>query len=1132
MFRLQYLLLLTIPVVGILLTSALAHQDSAITVLRSEPHALPPVYQYTQVEVTPVRRDSKLGNLEFEGEGYLFNGTARKLATVEMRGLEVVFDSTLSSEEAPLNDWHEQDALYALTIFADTVRIRGRLHLPGTTVSIYARELILEDTDEETGSIDTAARPYATPASLTQMDGLTGTAGGDINLVIAKLSAESGVTRFFTNGADGQDPVPGRSAESDESIVDCAPITRVQYVFTSNVTKILDDAKKKIPNKTLANLLDPNNIAGKGGMLKTPLTLTFAKADSFTKVGLKGKVRFRVSVENSKISFDTGWADGNAQEYPAKGVSLPSPGINAMAGGTPGDGGAGGILRTSVPLIEAMVDLDGGLPGAAIGPYEGIRPGNPIQWKHVKIAPEITIPITLGLETPKFDIKNPLNSKVIVPKKAMGRPSIANADKHTITASAKDADWESEKGLSVERVEGSDGTAGQMERLQDGPAIWLRVENLEPLVQRMRDAFLAGDFDTALRFSEQLVPLVEGVNIPAGRAGYPLYALRSEVYSMSQRLRSELDFFGHSRDWVPMLSLEVSYSAFEREIESAIRILVLAKALERFGDRDDARKQALEDALAQQEEWISNLRGTLERAQSVLPALEAEKERLDFERYGLLTKLKEKERELVIKFRADKERQRMARAIFAGFKSTLELAAFQSPKAAPLAGLMTGIDTYQSSQPGKVDESAISAALSGLLKSSDVEEARATLVALSAGEAWVPEDYVDEILGLSEIVNELTVQHVHHHISQHWNAEAGTAFADWEELRDVLERDSDFKEAFDPVVLLMTQRQLFTEKINEAISVINDTAVEIQNTVYAMDALQQAKSSNLLDVGARDAVARIAERAKVRLIRYQYSLARSYEYRMLEPCPVDYTRNALFDRLAKLFDLEASTDKDATESAPFSVDSDLIKELRAVYEADLRAIAARIWAGFDQRPPLIEEQRTLTLKGAELDPLNFDGALTLDLGAYGLVTSKDWNARIANIEILPDRSSVQFPDGIENARVSLTISPGRRSQIQWSDQKYAFTHSSMSGARLALWGYTWEPGSAGQAITLTDDYQSLLASLVDRDFGNQHFTQRIMFRPGALGSIHLHVDGADELGSLGEIETLVLRFTVHINKKG
>ncbi|MGB5774950.1 MAG: hypothetical protein WBP89_09825, partial [Sedimenticolaceae bacterium] len=209
------------------------------------------------------------------------------------------------------------------------------------------------------------------------------------------------------------------------------------------------------------------------------------------------------------------------------------------------------------------------------------------------------------------------------------------------------------------------------------------------------------------------------------------------------------------------------------------------------------------------------------------------------------------------------------------------------------------------------------------------------------------------------------------------------------------------------------------------------------------------------------AIREIREKARERLILYQYYLAKAYEYRILEPYPGDFRKNRLFEKLANEFEAAPISRGDADDPPELRVDGDAFKSLRAIYLDELRSVVSAIITGLNEdRPEPLEITQVLRLTQAELDRLNETSEVSINLADRGLVSNNDVNARVVNIEILPEHSDFVAESSVEDRRslsnLEITAAPAGEAILRWGNTEYAFDYRRRRGVAPVRWGYTWD----------------------------------------------------------------------------
>ena len=127
----------------------------------------------------------------------VLNNQNRTAYSYSISGKDMVFDNTVHNKVWGLSG---REDLYELNIYAERLFIQSALQFPQTNVTIFAKEIIFEDKEDEIASINT------TPSKITLLtndDGIDGGTAGNITLNVYKLEANF-AKRFILNGAQGQ----------------------------------------------------------------------------------------------------------------------------------------------------------------------------------------------------------------------------------------------------------------------------------------------------------------------------------------------------------------------------------------------------------------------------------------------------------------------------------------------------------------------------------------------------------------------------------------------------------------------------------------------------------------------------------------------------------------------------------------------------------------------------------------------------------------------------------------------------------------------------------------------------------------------------------------------------------------
>jgi|GEM_PF-933138 len=252
-----------------------------------------------------------------------FNYENRKTRTVSVIGKRLVFQK---GHPNGLYDYNGNNDIKEMRIYAETVVIRGTLHLPQTNVTIHARDLRFEDLTG--GAEETKARLITTPRGLTTMpaqfaNGADGLKGGDVTLHIQSYYAAPGSTaRLVLMGGDGQPAGLGQDGN------------------LGNNSPLCSDTPSPWPDNTTS-------------------------AHWYTRYDCKCGLGF--CIERCKRDhycyWDKPWQPGN--------------GGDATTPGRPGNGGAGGTIASTLRIDSSVINIDGGIAGAKAPDAKGGKGGTP-----------------------------------------------------------------------------------------------------------------------------------------------------------------------------------------------------------------------------------------------------------------------------------------------------------------------------------------------------------------------------------------------------------------------------------------------------------------------------------------------------------------------------------------------------------------------------------------------------------------------------------------------------------------------------------------------------------------------------------------------------------------------------------
>lgn len=153
-----------------------------------------------------------------------FNGIQRRVRDIEVAALEVKIDQTMAPGPDNLyaryhsNGFSTNANIRSLKIYAERVVINDSWCLPGTDVTIFAKNIIFNDRSPSTiTSLSTTPYPIEINLVSGQQEGLAGTDGGDLRVFADKVQS-GGKYRFILKGGNGQNGgiIAGNQIKSGE----------------------------------------------------------------------------------------------------------------------------------------------------------------------------------------------------------------------------------------------------------------------------------------------------------------------------------------------------------------------------------------------------------------------------------------------------------------------------------------------------------------------------------------------------------------------------------------------------------------------------------------------------------------------------------------------------------------------------------------------------------------------------------------------------------------------------------------------------------------------------------------------------------------------------------------------------
>ncbi len=902
-----------------------------------------------------------------------FNGVEReKTRRVEISGKEVslipgnangLFERFVHTGGVANSDIRE------LSIYAETVIVGGKLWLPGTDITIYAKELIFRD-ENGTAEINTTPLDFQSAAANAQLlppdstshiwrsipgvNGEFGQDAGDVKLQIEKLTtpdsdSDSTTNRFVLRGGKGQQGGNGHDGRRGNNPRIVEPLDGLPNV---NTVLSIQNVLNQYPNTTYIQFDD---------IFRNPSTLIGSTSLSGTSGG------------------------------------------NAVAGGLPGNGGVGGQLQSNLPQLDSIVDSSGGLAGDRAPSANGGAPGSPSTVTHVRI------------------------------------PFIGSWSITTRTL-ASGRNWDSPSGVA-----GANGLTTQVEEAD--AAGWAHPTSMRAMISYAKDAYLQGHIELAAELFNEYGNLLDEAVSAAPEFAAQFTEMRSEVATYEHQLANHLDYFGNPVGWAPTLSFAANYRAFENAIESDLKTLFLTRLVQDAEADQQSKLDAIDGLISELDETIKHAADDLNDAQNRLPDLQRDLQDITVDTEEIQGELAEREAQLESQAQSNIT-ARKALGTIGGLLSVVPI-----PAVSALGVGLTAVDSF-------VADPSIGgfvSAAQGIADPFKQEKLEASSEAIS--------EQLD-LLDLPSEVNSATLKDYGSQLAKigaQWGPvvsafhEVATASqVPSSEIENELQRlkaqDSEFNELIGKLENLLAKKQKFAAELAQTMNAISVNLNTITTGYATADALNQERSvvtGTTLSHSTLDRVNDMERNARDRLLRYQYNLAKAFEYETLTAYPGDFALSGTFNEIVRLLDAENA-------GVNFLDDPDNFAALESIYESELREVADPIWSKLNENGPQRTSEIKLTLSAAQVAELNRTGEVTINLVEEGFINAARQDVKLLQIGIEDVVSTLSDDVAFQAANVQFRFEHSGESLVQSEGTKYLFQHVTNDSNNAFFWSTDYD----------------------------------------------------------------------------
>jgi len=914
-----------------------------------------------------------------------FNDATVQTFTVSISGQTLVFDA---NHGANLHrQYSGRPNVRELRLYADKVIIRSPLLLPQTAVTIHARELRLEaDGRIETTPLPRKRLPVGAVWEdnlLAGYDGDHGHAAGSVEVMVERFYAEdSTTTRFVLRGGDGGPAGEGRDGRGEGAV-------------------------------------------------------GFPSEDWYKLMARAGNPICGFTEGSSAILYSEEWVGTRLEDR--CGNRVTARGENAVRSGKPGNGGAGGVLHSTLNL----------------GPFANSSGGN--------------------AGTPgQNHVGGTLTARRFVYQTTM---TIVRNGEEITTVDEEDAP-KAPGADALAPITSLTGTNGHFELVPEAGA-WMHSFALRSIVQYARDAYLneritetrglLGEYREMLRAHERVVAPEEELSDEEFSEKTNLDQVQTEVGNILYRMDSNLDYFGNPAGWVPMLSFEANFLAFQNEVDQSLPILYLAYWLNNAATNLQASLAATDQARSSLETERARMNVRFNEAQAAVPRLKSEAQSLTL-RIGTLQgqiagKLTELERRAANNV-ADRHKVPLWKKALGVASVLADLIPVGQPTVGRIGaglGLLAQLDTDKPIESAK----ALAPQAFSVMSNTNISLCFGNNATNSPGSTNnVKKSRQEQLKRLTECGKFLVSEY------KQISAVFKEAQVDSKEVAAELDKlkasDIELQDITLQVTDLNTEKERFANELAAGLQLIGSFTSDLAQNFVATHELEDriAAQLNILDHGALMHIKEMERRAHDRLVQYQYMLAKSFQYRQLRPYPGTLELTRLLTRFRQL--IEANTGHLLTQAEFENLKGIFVDELREVVAQSLDNVNA----------PARSFPKSYRLNPDQLRQLNQKGRVVLSLKELGLIDAGDDNVRLADLRTRTLRAHPVGPVG-SLALVRVNFQHAGVSRLTSAGRTFLFRHYQTEAVNPIVWNAVFD-ANTGQTVnsTLSAAQQSLIGVLL------------------------------------------------------
>lgn len=652
---------------------------------------------------------------------------------------------------------------------------------------------------------------------------------------------------------------------------------------------------------------------------------------------------------------------------------------------------------------------------------------------------------------------------------------------------------------------GASGNHGHFE-LINKPYAYLHPYYISAVMRHANDAFINNYTDDALQTCKEYRALIEEyMNSEEWEScgieeELELQNNLTEIGDVLFRLEQGLDYFGNPKGWVPLLSFEAYFSAYDNEIDRAIPTLYMYYWLNHVDQTLQNMIAASQFAANTTEKEIQACQSLLNSLVLEIPVLQDQADEVTAMIEAVTEKIEQLRQKLLAKAKKNvKKRNRINKAV-----AIVKGVANALPVLGPVGtAIGTGINfALSNAEVNKfignqfgVDYSSAVEAVGNVACSQNFFSAIDSTLTEAKNSI---SDFNLKGLGsacksLGEIAKPLinSISNVNQLLSQSSTPD-GEVQAEFNRL---IAESSEWQCLTAQLDSLNTKKIELLNHLDQVSANLITTMSELSGNVLALDGLRRDifTGNSKRDLNAMQYLAKMEQRAKARLLKYDYYLRKAYEYRLLEPYEgEEFNLVGMFERYEELGRALGNV-----------IDSEAYKDLGSVYRGRLSDMTHKIIEKYTYSQPEKTTTIPITVTKEQLDAINANGSVKLNLYEqdYGSYFFQDEeNIRIVNLGVRYIKAHAV--GSASRSRLALDMTHSGISQYRKDGQIYWFNHMSPNNDNPHFWRTTISFNDVAEETNPETHQNSVaISSLLSTILGNNIENIMLFSRPSVWGDI-------------------------------